>query len=287
MTTTTTPPPATEVTGATGPRARFRHLLAAEWIKLWSLRSTYWVLAIGAPAVTGINVNSALTNLDWLSQRDAPAPMDPRMRYDALSSAFVDPAWQILMVVAGSVGALAVFGEYTSGLIRTTFTAVPDRRAVMLAKAVVMSAVTAVLGVLVSVASFGVTQAILREHGGLSIGDPGALRAVAASALLIPLSALVGMAVAALVRHATGSIVTTLVSLVLAPAFLQGDTYRWVKELGNAMPITAWNTLIENPAMEHPPAKYAETVTEAWIVFAAWPVAAVIVMVLAVRRRDL
>lgn len=269
------------------PRARFRHLLTAEWIKLWSLRSTYWVLAVGALAVTGINVNSALTNLDWLSQQGPPARMDPRMRFDTLSSAFVDPAWQILMVVAGSVGALAVFGEYTSGLIRTTFTAVPDRRAVMLAKAVVMTAVMTVLGAFVSVASFGVTQAILREHGGLSIGDPGALRAVAASALLVPLSALVGMAVGALVRHATGSIVTTLVTLILAPAFLQGDTYRWVKELGNTMPITAWNALIENPAMDRPPVKYAETITEAWIVFAAWPVAAVAVMVVAVRRRDL
>ncbi|MGW0906320.1 ABC transporter permease [Streptomyces sp. NPDC002853] len=285
--TTTAPSSAAEVTGATEPRARFRHLVAAEWIKLWSLRSTYWVLAAGALAVIGINVNSAVTNLDWLSQQDPPARMDPRMRFDVLSTAFVDPAWQILMVVAGSVGALAVFGEYTSGLIRTTFTAVPDRRAVMLAKAVVMTVVMAALGTFVSVVSFGVTQAVLREHGGLSIGDPGALRGVAASALLVPLSALVGMAVGALVRHATGSIVTTLVTLILVPAFLQGDTYRWVKELGNTMPVSAWNALIDNPAVVHPPVKYAATVTEAWIVFAAWPVAAVIVMVLAVRRRDL
>lgn len=276
------------VTVVAEPRARFRHLLAAEWIKLWSLRSTYWVLAGGALAVTGINVNSALTNLDWLSHQPPPrVEVDPRMQFDALSSAFVDPAWQILMVVAGSVGALAVFGEYTSGLIRTTFTAVPDRRAVMLAKAVVVTAVMSALGAAVSVASFGVTQAILREYGGLSIGDPGALRSVVASALLVPLSALVGMAVGALVRHATGSIVTTLVALLLVPAFLQGDTYRWVKEIGNTMPVTAWNALIENPSMDYTPAKYAPTLTEAWIVFGAWPLAAVAVTVVAVRRRDL
>ncbi|MFH8491738.1 ABC transporter permease [Streptomyces longisporoflavus] len=274
------------------PRARFRHLVAAEWIKLWSLRSTYWVLAAGALLVIGINANSARVNLDWLTHQErVGAGEGPGAGggpvYDAMSSAFVDPAWQLLMVVAGSVGALAVFGEYTSGLIRTTFTAVPDRGAVMAAKAAVVSAVMLVLGAVVSAASFGVTQAILREHGGLSIGDPGALRAVAASALLLPLSALVGMAVGALVRHATGSIVTTLVTLVLAPAFLQGDTYRWVKELGNTMPVTAWNTLIENPAMDFAPVKYASTVTEAWIVFAVWPLVAVAVLVAAVRRRDL
>ncbi|MEU5956465.1 ABC transporter permease [Streptomyces sp. NPDC047525] len=275
------------VTGAAEPRARFRHLVAAEWIKLWSLRSTYWVLAVGALAVTGINVNSALSNLSWLSRQDPAVPAGQGPEFDTLSSAFVDPAWQILMVVAGSVGALTVFGEYTSGLIRTTFTAVPDRRAVMLAKAVVMTVVMSALGTIVSVASFGVTQAILREHGGLSIGDPGALRAVVASALLVPLSALVGMAVGALVRHATGSIVTSLVTLILVPAFLQGDTYRWVKELGNTMPVTAWNALIENPSMGFPQGRYPASVTEAWIVFAAWPVAAVAVMVAAVHRRDL
>ncbi|GGV48188.1 ABC transporter permease [Streptomyces longisporoflavus] len=286
--TTVTPPFVT----AAGPRARFRHLVAAEWIKLWSLRSTYWVLAAGALIVVGINANSARVNLDWLTHQDRVAAGEGPGAgtgpvYDAMSSAFVDPAWQLLMVVAGSVGALAVFGEYTSGLIRTTFTAVPDRGAVMAAKAAVVSAVTLVLGAVVSVASFGVTQAILREHGGLSIGDPGALRAVAASALLVPLSALVGMAVGALVRHATGSIVTTLVTLILAPAFLQGDTYRWVKELGNTMPVTAWSTLTENPAMDFAPVKYASSVTEAWIVFAVWPLVAVAVLVTAVRRRDL
>ncbi|MGW7087761.1 ABC transporter permease [Streptomyces sp. NPDC054871] len=268
------------------PRARFRHLVGAEWIKLWSLRSTYWVLAAAALIVTGINANSAWSNLDWLTRQD-PAVVGEGPGYDTLSSAFVDPAWQILVVVAGSMGALTVFGEYTSGLIRTTFTAVPDRRAVMAAKAAVVTAVMLALGTVVSVASFGVTQAILREHGGLSIGDPGALRAVVASALLAPLSALVGMAVGALVRHATGSIVTTLVTLVLLPALLQGDEYRWVKEIGNAMPLTAWQVLVENPAMGYTPVKYAATITEAWIVFAVWPLVAAAVAVVTVHRRDL
>ena len=95
------------------------------------------------------------------------------------------------------------------------------------------------------------------------------------------------MAIGALIRHTTATIVTTLLTLILAPAFLQGDTYRWVKEIGNTMPVTAWNALIENPAMDFPPGRYAPTLTEAWIVFAAWPAAALAVAVLAVRRRDL
>ncbi|MGN9792914.1 ABC transporter permease [Streptomyces sp. OZ13] len=273
--------------------ARFRDLLVAEWIKLWSLRSTYWVLGGSAPVVVGINVNSAWSNADRLAQQyGRPAapppgmPEKPEMLFDPLGTAFVDPAWQLLMVVAGSVGAIAVFGEYTSGLIRTTFAAVPARRAVMAAKATVMTAVMLVLGVVVAGASFGVTQAILRDHHGLSLGDPGALRAVAAAALLAPLCALVGMALGALVRHAAGTVVAVVGVLLLLPALFQGETYRWVKEIGNAMPLSAWQALVRNPERDYSMSKYPVSVTEAWIVFGAWSLLAAIVAVAVVHRRD-
>ncbi|MFE1794972.1 ABC transporter permease [Streptomyces sp. NPDC059517] len=272
--------------------ARFRHLLAAEWIKLWSLRSTYWVLGVGALTVIGINVNSALSNADRLAHQ-ALRPPEPlgfparsKFLFDPLTTAFVDPAWQLFMIIAATVGAIAVFGEYSSGLIRTTFAAVPDRQAVIAAKTTVVSAVVSALGMLVSGTSFGVTQMLLRDEGGLSLGDPGALRAVAAAALLAPLSALVGMAVGAAVRHAAGSVVTVVALLLLVPVLFQGERYRWVKEIGNAMPLSAWERLVTNPEREHDLGRYPLTVAEAWIVYGAWATAAVAVTVLVVRRRD-
>ncbi len=272
---------------------RFRHLLAAEWIKLWSLRSASWVLGVGALTVIGINVNSAASNADRLAhqtQRPPEPPMGgqdrPEFLFDPLHTAFVDPAWQLFMIIAAAVGAIVVFGEYTSGLIRTTFAAVPDRRAVIAAKVTVVSAVMLALGTLVSGTSFGVTQVLLRDHGGLSLGDPGALRAVVAGALLAPLCALVGMAVGAAVRHAAGSVVTVVGLLLLLPALFQGERYRWVKEIGNAMPLSAWQRLVTNPERAHDLGRYPLTVTEAWIVYGAWTAAAVAVAVLVVRRRD-
>ncbi|MGW8883781.1 ABC transporter permease [Streptomyces sp. NPDC055749] len=273
--------------------ARFRDLLTAEWIKLWSLRSTYWVLGIGSLAVIGINANSALSNADRLAHQPelppAPPPgfpAKPAMLFDPMSAAFVDPAWQLLMVIAGTFGALVVSGDYTTGLIRTTFAAVPARRAVMAAKAVLLAAVMLVLGTVVAGTSFGVTQAILQDHHGMSIGSPGALRAVAASALLAPVCALVGMAFGALVRHAAGSVAAVVGVLLLLPALFRGDTYRWVTEIGNAMPLTAWEALVRNPARDHIVEKYPVTVAEAWIVFGAWSLVAVVVAVTVVHRRD-
>ncbi|MFH8469149.1 ABC transporter permease [Streptomyces sp. NPDC017991] len=268
--------------------ARFRHLLAAEWIKLWALRSTYWVLGVGALTVIGINVNSAVSNADRLARQALRPPERPEFPdrseflFDPLTTAFVDPAWQLFMIIAATVGAIAVFGEYSSGLIRTTFAAVPDRQAVIAAKVTVVSAV----GVLVSGTSFGVTQMLLRDDGGLSLGDPGALRAVAAAALLAPLCALVGMAVGAAVRHAAGSVVTVIALLLLLPVLFQGERFRWVKEIGNAMPLSAWERLVTNPEKAYDLGKYPLTVGEAWTVYGAWATAAVVIAVLVVRRRD-
>ncbi|MFD7691577.1 ABC transporter permease, partial [Streptomyces sp. NPDC059781] len=272
--------------------ARFRHLLAAEWIKLWSLRSTCWVLGAGALTVIGINVNSAASNANRLARQQLPSepppgvPARPELLFDPLHTAFVDPAWQLLMVITATVGGIVVFGEYTSGMIRTTFIAVPDRQAVIAAKATVVSAVMLTLGTLVSGTSFGVTQMLLREYGGLSLGDPGTLRAVTAAALLAPLCALVGMAVGAVVRHAAGSIVAVIALLLLVPALFRGERYRWGKEIGNAMPLSAWERLVVNPERARDPGKYPLTITEAWIVYGAWATAAVAIAVFVVRRRD-
>ncbi|MEE1792989.1 ABC transporter permease [Streptomyces sp. BE308] len=292
MTTPTTSEP-TVYAAIVDSRAGFRGLLVAEWIKLWSLRSTFWVLGSCAPVVIGINANSARSNADRLAHQPElpPAPPPglpelPQMLFDPLSTAFVEPAWQLLMVVTGSVGALAVFGEYTSGLIRTTFAAVPARRSLMAAKVSVMAAVMFVLGAVVAGASFGVTQAILHDHRGMSLGDPGAVRAVAASALLAPLCALVGMALGALIRHAAGTVVSVVGVLLLLPTLFQGETYRWVKEIGNAMPLTAWQALVRNPERDYNAGMYPVSVTEAWIVCVAWLLVAAVVAIDVVQRRD-
>ncbi|GAA4078345.1 hypothetical protein [Actinomadura miaoliensis] len=268
------------------PKARFRDLFAAEWTKLWSLRSTYGVLAGGALLVVGICVNSARSNVALIERSGNP---EQRLAIDPLHAAFVVDAFHIFVIIAGVVGAATVYGEYATGLARTTFAAVPARRAVVAAKAAVVSVVLLAFGAVVAGCSFGLTQAVYQQQRiGLSITDPGALRAVTASALLAPVCGLVGMALGALVRHTAGSVVAVVGVLALLPRLFQGETYRWVKEIGNAMPVSAWQALVQNPARPpFVPPRYPVSATEAWIVLAAWAVAALAVAVTVVHRRDL
>jgi ABC-2 type transport system permease protein len=267
----------------TEPRARFRDLLAAEWIKLWSLRSTYGSLALILLAMVGFAIYAALADYtNWPSYS-----ADQRALFDPLGDAFPQEAQMFVVLAASSVSAIAIGGEYASGLIRTTFAAVPARHAVVSAKLVVVTAVMTVLGVVGAATAFGVSQAILSgRHAGWSVGDPGVPRAIAASALLVPVSALIGMGFGALIRYTAPAIVTATSVLLLLPTAVDDDR-RFTAYLRHAMPVPAWQRLIET--QDPPPwvnVHYPAAIGGAWLTYAAWSLVAAIVAVLVVRRRE-
>jgi hypothetical protein len=267
------------------PPARFVDLAAAEWLKLWSLRSTGWSLLLAALAVLAFNAGKAWDNVRYWPEGE-PGYAE-RFIADGipLMHAFTADAGTVMMLAAGAFGALAVTGEYSTGLIRTTFAAVPARRSVMAAKVCVVATVMTVFGVLVAVTSFASTQAILATEGaGVSIDRPGAVRVIVASALLAPVSALVGTALGTLLRHGAGAVVGSVVILMLLPVVLD-DGRHWSAVLAHAMPYEAWLRLVDvpygGPGILHP-----WSAGGAWTVYAVWALASAAVAVTAVHRRD-
>ncbi|MET9497636.1 ABC transporter permease [Streptomyces sp. NPDC006552] len=261
---------------------RFRDLLAAEWIKLRSLRSTPWILA----AVT-LTVLTTAALAAWSDYQDLPG-MAADARRDhvfALGDAFPAEGYLTLMLAAGSVGAIAVVSEYGSGLIRTTTAAVPARRAVMLAKAAVTAGLWTGVGLLCALGSFAVSQAILGGRGAAApVTDPASLRAVAASALLAPVCALVGFGLGVLLRHSATTMVATVFVLLMLPLFFGGDR-PWTERMRHMMVQHAWQRLVTLYGWG-PDAYGGATVAGAWAVFAAWPLVAVALALVVVGRRD-
>jgi ABC-2 type transport system permease protein len=269
------------------PASRFTDLLAAEWIKLRSLRSTYWAYGCGALAVVGFNANAA--RADYVNYSHFGNPTHGAFVYSSLWDAFTAGSAMILVLVCASVGAITIVGEYTSGLVRTTFTAVPDRRALMAAKVVVLTAVMTVFGAVVAGASYASSQAILDGRGlGVPISHPGAWRVVVASALLAPVCALVGMGLGALIRHSATTMVLTAGILLLLPSFVT-ERYHWTACVRNALPFNAWDRLVDVGYGREPftlVSKYPTTVAGGWVVFAVWAAVGAVVAVVAVDRRD-
>lgn len=273
-----------ERTTTATPPARFRDLLAAEWLKLWSTTSVRWALGLATLFAVVVSVNASLADhRNWPSYS-----ADRRALFNPLRDAFPEAGYVLLVLAAGSVGAMVIVGEYSSGLIRTTFAAVPARRSVMAAKALVVGAVMTVVGAVAAGASFGVSQAILADrNAGYSLADPGVLRAVAATALFVPVCALLGMGIGGVVRHPAGAVVAITAVLLLLPRLVDTQQYRWVAEVHNALPFPAWERLIQlRPDVYHPEA-FPATVAGSWMVFALWPLGAVLAAVVVVHRRDL
>jgi hypothetical protein len=265
------------------PPARFRDLLAAEWIKLRSLRSTKWTVGLIVLMVIGAAAVAAYADYGNFPRY---SPMAQREHLFAFRDAMPQPGYWTLMLAASGVGAISVVSEYSSGLIRTTTVAVPARASVIAAKAVVLSVVWAVLGALMALAAYGVSQAILAgRHAALPLTSPGMPRALLACALLAPVSALIGLGLGVLIRHSASTVVGAAFTLLLLPEFLS-EHRRWSADLNHTMVRVAWDRLTVpwNPPPEA--GFHVPTILGSWLVFAAWPLAAVLLALLVVRRRD-
>ncbi|MFJ7497896.1 ABC transporter permease [Streptomyces sp. NPDC097727] len=266
------------------PPVRFRDLVAAEWIKMRSLRSTPW--ALGFITVFVIVCAAGASYSDY---RNFPG-MDPetqQARQFALHDAFPSTGYLSLMLVAGSLGAIAVVSEYSSGMIRTSTVAVPARSSLVMAKVTTVTVLWTVLGTVMTLGSYGVSQLILGARDvWLPLDRPGTVQALVASALLAPVSALIGLGLGFLIRHSAITMVTTTSVLLLLPSFFATNK-PWSAAVNHAMPVSAWQGLTQtwgSPA-ELPADRYAP-VAEAWAMYAVWPLIAVVLSLLVVQRRD-
>jgi ABC-type transport system involved in multi-copper enzyme maturation permease subunit len=249
---------------------RARDLLASEWTKFRSVRSTYWALLVAV--VTPVAV-SAVVAFAFANTPKSGSPPDP------LLPGVISLEYAVIAVSA--LGVLAFTGEYSTGLIRVTFTAAPRRRAVLAAKATVLGAVTLAAGEVVAFVSFGLVQAVLAGHReGVSLGHPGVPGAVLCAGLLLCVCALLGLALGAVTRHTAGGIAATI-AVIAVPAVAGLLPSPWSGRIGRFTLLEA----AQQVSTLHPS---ANLLAPAWslLVVLAWPAAALAVAAVLITRRD-
>ena len=191
---------------------RFRATARSEWIKFRSVRSGPAVLL--ATAVI-------LPVTAWLLcayYRNSWATMSPA------SKASFDPVFISLRGIEGAqlfVGALGVItatGEYTSGLIRGTFIATPQRAQVIAMKAMIFAAVVWAWCTLLSFGASFIGQALLSSPAKhVAIGDPGVLAAVFGGGLYLTAVGLLGLFIGVLLRRTPGALAALFGILLVLP----------------------------------------------------------------------
>ena len=212
--------------------------VAAEWIKLRSLRSTYVIMVCSVMLGLGLGfIDTTSVAHHWASMSTTD-----RAGFDPVGDSFTGLVFAQLAF--GVLGVLAISSEYATGMIRTTFTAVPRRGAVFAAKAVVVGTVTLVLGELFAFSAFFLGQWNLRAGDlEVSLAHPGVLRAVASAGLYLSVVAVVGFGVGAALRHTAGSIAVMFSVIFLAwPVARSVETWSFLPDrivLSNAADVIA------------------------------------------------
>jgi ABC-2 type transport system permease protein len=248
---------------------RARDVLLSEWTKFRSVRSTYWTLLIATVTALGGSIVIAVA-----SAHGGKTGLNP------VSGIFA--AWLEYPVLAvGILGVLTFTAECSSGQIRTTFTAVPQRLAVLGGKAVVAGAVTLVAGELLAFIAFFATAAILSGRAdAVSLSQPGVLRSVAGGGCTLCAVALLGLGLGAIIRHTAGS-VAALPAVIYLPLLLAVLPSPWNYRIDRFTPVLAASQLVS----PHPSGHYFSPGVS-FAVLIAWPAAALIVAGLLINRRD-
>jgi ABC-2 type transport system permease protein len=193
---------------------RFRHAARMEWIKLRSLRSTVWVLASTAVVMIGIGVLV-------MANTKPPATAADRATFDPTNNVLAGVALGQLAI--GALGVVLMTSEYSSGMIRATLAAIPNRPLVVAAKAAVFGVVSLVVGEVVTFVEFLAGRAALPAavpHPDLS--QPGVLRAVALSGAYLCMVGLIGLGIGAIARHTAAGIGAVVGLLFVLPLVVAG-----------------------------------------------------------------
>jgi ABC-2 type transport system permease protein len=211
----------------------------SEWTKLHSLRSTRWslfaavLLTIGLPALF-----SAVVSSHW-------GHMSPHDRANRHPLDIALAGVNISQLAIAVLGVLVITGEYSTGMIRASLTAVPKRLPVLWAKIGVFAVVSFVLMLPSVVIAFFVSQAILGRHHILQISftHAGVTRAVIGGAVYLMLLGIFALGIGTIVRNTAGAIATFVAIFFVIPPLLNVLPTSWNNAISPYMPDSAGRSI--------------------------------------------
>jgi hypothetical protein len=212
----------------------------SEWTKFWTVRSTRWSLLVATVLTIGFPIlASTVIATHWGSR----GPHD-RADFNPLDPALIGS--QIAQLAIGVLGVLVVSGEYSTGMIRATLTAVPKRLPVLWAKAGVFAVVTFVLMLPSVLIAFFASQSILSRHdASYSWHHPGVSRAVIGAALYLVVVAVLTVGMGAILRSTAGGIAAFAAIFFVLPPLMDVLPSSWNNAISPYLPSNAGRAVIQ------------------------------------------
>ena len=249
----------------------------SEWIKFWTLRST-WITSFIAIALTvlfGAGLAAALGQSE---------------EYQDRAMNLITSGLTFGQIVVAVLGALIITGEYSSGQIRSSLAAVPKRGRLLLSKAVVLAVVSFILGSVSVFLSWAISKPFLGEHAG-SLTDAHYAGYIWGSGLAYAVIALMTLGIGFLLRSTAGAItvIVSLLFVVAVPLQLAASKWEWINKVIGCLPSTV-SEAVSDPFQRTTEwgAQGVQFLShgQAVAVFAAWALVPLIIAWFVFSRRD-
>ena len=221
--------------GVSLPRA-----VLAEWTKFRSLRSTWAVLALVVVLSLGVGAAIAAAISD---------PSQPPPRGGPAAGGLTDPVAAVLAgtslaaLALGVLGALTASGEYATGSMAATLMAVPRRWPVLVAKAALLVGVVAPFALGMSVGALWLGSLVLGDAATIRWSDSSTIGALLGTTGYLTAVALLGLALAVLLRSSAGSITLLVAVVFVLPVLLPLISWDWVQTAADHLPGSAGQSL--------------------------------------------
>ncbi|MDX3748478.1 ABC transporter permease [Streptomyces sp. AK08-02] len=220
-------------------RVTGRRVLASEWAKLWSLRSTWITLGLGLLFLVAFGLIAASRYRSGIDSGN-------------LDSDFADSSTVSLslfgtnfaQLALGVLGVLVTAGEYSTGMIRSTLAAVPRRLPVLWSKAAVFGLVALAVGTLGAFVTFLIGSGIVSgTPAAMSLSHAGVLRSLLGAGLYLGLVGVIGVALGALLRSVAGGISVLVATFMLIPGLISLLPSSWRDDISPYLPSNAGESM--------------------------------------------
>ncbi|NHW47777.1 ABC transporter permease [Paenarthrobacter sp. MSM-2-10-13] len=272
------------IRNSVGPGPAFHRVLNSEFIKFRTLMSTLILLASTALVMVGFAALSAWGTGQFAEQvaKDPEAAAAMAAQGGDLAVSIPTSGISFAQLILGSLGVLLMSSEFTTGMARSTFAAVPKRLSPFLAKLIVVM-VSSFLLTAVSIYIAGLASLPIVDNYDLKLdlGSSQSVKLLVVNSIYVAAVAAIGMALGTIVRNSAGGIMSLVGLLFVAPIAFQLIPGDFFKEANKYLPTSTISPLT---AVEHVP----ETL-EAWqagLVLGAWVIVPVALAMILLKKRD-
>jgi len=224
----------------------FPNVLRSEWIKFWTLRSTIWTIGSTVVVMAGISFLAVFFTAQEVARGGTPRESAAQMQAVLHDPSIVLAGTGMAQLAVAVLGVLVITGEYSTGMIRSTLTAVPKRLPALWAKAIVLTVVTTLTSAVAVAVSWAVTLPTLRSHdASIDLGSSETQRILLGGVLYLVAIGLLAFAIGALLRHSAAALASVLGLLLVVENVFRAIPATFFRNVSPFLPSTAGQQLTQ------------------------------------------